>query len=57
MKTQGPKQALNKHGFDVAFGGARVTKRNLVRKNVFILSVIKIIAGPQMSAPRVMEYL
>ena len=46
MKTEGLKQALNKYGFDAAFGGARVaTKRNPALKSESTLSVTASIAG------------
>lgn len=45
MKTEGLKQALNKYGFDAAFGGARAMKRNPALKNVSTLSVTVSIAG------------
>lgn len=47
MKTQGLKQALDKHGFDAAFGGARVMKKNHAQKSVCILFVMSTIAGIQ----------
>lgn len=45
MKTEGLKQALNKYGFDAAFGGARRDEENPVRKNVFTPFVTVSIAG------------
>lgn len=45
MKTQGLKQALNKYGFDAAFGGARRDEENLVRKSVSIHSAIRTTPG------------
>ncbi len=45
MKTQGLKQALNKYGFDAAFGGARRDEEKSRAKSVFIPSVIRTIRG------------
>ena len=47
MKTQGLKQALDKHGFDVAFGGARRDEENLVQRKEFFLSEMKTTTGTQ----------
>lgn len=53
MKTEGLKQALNKYGFDAAFGGARRDEENPARKNVFTPFVTVSIAGTRKSAARV----
>lgn len=45
MKTEGLKQALNKYGFDAAFGGARRDEENPEPKSVFILSVTVFTVG------------
>ena len=45
MKTQGLKQALDKHGFDAAFGGLVEMKRSLVQKSAFTPSVMNTIVG------------
>lgn len=45
MKTEGLKQALNKYGFDAAFGGARRDEENPARKNVFTPFATVSIAG------------
>ncbi len=46
MKTEGLKQALNKYGFDAAFGGARRDEeKNPALKSVFTPSAIVSTAG------------
>lgn len=45
MKTEGLKQALNKYGFDAAFGGARRDEENRGRKSAFTPSATAFIAG------------
>lgn len=45
MKTEGLKQALNKYGFDAAFGGARRDEENHAPKRESIHSVTAFIAG------------
>ena len=50
-KTEGLKQALDQYGFDAAFGGAAVMKKNPVPRNVFSRFVPSSIAGiPRTSA-------
>lgn len=45
MKTEGLKQALNKYGFDAAFGGARRDEEKSALKSESTLSVTASIAG------------
>lgn len=45
MKTQGLKQALDKYGFDAAFGGARRDEEKAVQKSAFIASAIRTTVG------------
>ena len=45
MKTQALLHALDKYKFDAAFGGARVMRKNRVRKNVSSLSGISFTSG------------
>lgn len=45
MKTEGLKQALNKYGFDAAFGGARRDEENPALKSAFTPSAIVSTAG------------
>lgn len=45
MKTEGLKQALDKYGFDAAFGGARRDEENRVLKSVFTHLEIDLIVG------------
>ncbi len=52
MKTEGLKQALNKYGFDAAFGARAVTKRSLVLKSVSTLSAIVSTAGIRKTSAR-----
>ena len=47
MKTQGLKQALDKHGFDVAFGGARRDEENLEPRKGYFHSETKTTIGTQ----------
>lgn len=51
MKTEGLKQALDKYGFDAAFGGARRDEENHAQKNEFIHSVTARIAGSENQRP------
>jgi hypothetical protein len=51
MKTEGLKQALNKYGFDAAFGARAVTKRNPAPKSVSTPSATASTAGTQKPAP------
>lgn len=52
MKTEGLKQALNKYGFDAAFGARAAMKRNPALKNVSTLSVTVSIAGIRKTSVR-----
>ncbi len=52
MKTEGLKQALNKYGFDAAFGGARATKRSRAPKSVFTPSATAFTAGTRKTSAR-----
>jgi sulfate adenylyltransferase subunit 2 len=45
MKTAGLKQELDKYGFDAAFGGPVVTRKNPAPRNVSILSATASTAG------------
>ncbi len=51
MKTEGLKQALNKYGFDAAFGVRAATKRNPALKSESTLSVTLPSLGSEKSAP------
>lgn len=51
MKTEGLKQALNKYGFDAAFGGARRDEEKSRAKERIYSSVTASIAGIRKSAP------
>ena len=50
MKTQGLKQALDEHGFDVAFGGARRDEEKSRAKERIFRSVTRPSLGPEESA-------
>lgn len=52
MKTEGLKQALNKYGFDAAFGARAVTKRNPAPKSVSTLSATASTAGTRKTSVR-----
>ncbi len=52
MKTEGLKQALNKYGFDAAFGGARAMRRNPALKSVSTLSATASTAGIRKTSAR-----
>jgi sulfate adenylyltransferase subunit 2 len=52
MKTEGLKQALNKYGFDAAFGGARRDEENPAPKSVSTLSAIASTAGIRKTSVR-----
>jgi sulfate adenylyltransferase subunit 2 len=52
MKTEGLKQALNKYGFDAAFGGARATKRNPAPKSASTPSATASTAGTRKTSVR-----
>ena len=45
MKTEGLKQALDEHRFDVAFGGARRDEEKAEQKSVFFRLEIRPIGG------------
>ena len=45
MKTEGLKQALDEHRFDVAFGGLVEMKKRAEQKNVFFRLEIRPIGG------------
>ena len=51
MKTEGLKQALNKYGFDAAFGARGAMKRSRVPKSASTLSATAFIAGTRKPAP------
>ena len=57
MKTQALLHALDKYKFDAAFGGAAVTRRRAVRKNVSSRSAISFHAMDRRPAPGVVGYL
>ena len=52
MKTQGLKQALDGHKFDVAFGGARRDEERVAQKNEFSLLEAVVIAGTRKTNDR-----
>ncbi len=52
MKTEGLKQALNKYGFDAAFGARAVTKRSPALKSVSTLSATVSTAGIRKTSAR-----
>lgn len=52
MKTEGLKQALNKYGFDAAFGGARRDEENPAPKSVFTHSATVSTAGIRRTSVR-----
>lgn len=52
MKTEGLKQALNKYGFDAAFGAHGAMKKNRAPKSVSTLSVTASIAGTRKTSVR-----
>lgn len=52
MKTEGLKQALNKYGFDAAFGARAVTKRNPAPKSVSTPSATASTAGTRKTSVR-----
>jgi sulfate adenylyltransferase subunit 2 len=58
MKTQALKQALNKYGFDAAFGGARRDEeKSRAKERVYSFRDKNHRWDPKKPAPRVMEYL
>ena len=58
MKTEALKQALNLHGFDAAFGGARRDEeRSRAKERIFFVQGSFASLGPQEPAPRVLESL
>lgn len=52
MKTEGLKQALDKYGFDAAFGGARRDEENRAPKSVSTLSATVFTAGIRKTSVR-----
>ena len=52
MKTDGLKQALDKYGFDAAFGGARRDEENPAPRSAFFPSATRVIAGTQRTSAR-----
>ena len=58
MKTQGLKQALNAHKFDVAFGGARRDEeKSRAKRTNFFLQKQQPSMGSEKPAPGNLEYL
>ena len=57
MKTQGLKQALDAHKFDVAFGGARRDEEKSRAKERIFPSEAAAIAGIRKTSARNLEYL
>ncbi len=58
MKTQALKQALDKYGFDAAFGGARRDEeKSRAKERIFSLPLGKSSLGPEEPAPRIVEAL
>lgn len=57
MKTQALLHALDKYKFDAAFGGAAVTRKRVVPKNVFIRSATSSINGTEEPASGIMGHL
>ena len=57
MKTEALKQALDLHGFDVAFGGARRDEENPAPRSAFFLSRAGPSLGAESPAPGTVESL
>jgi sulfate adenylyltransferase subunit 2 len=57
MKTEGLKQALDKHGFDAAFGGARRDEENPAPRSACTRSATASTAGTRKPAPGAVERL
>ena len=57
-KTEGLKQALDKYGFDAAFGGARRDEeKSRAKERIFSLPLRQPSLGPEEPAPRAVEPL
>ena len=58
MKTAGLKQALDKYGFDAAFGGARRDEeKSRAKEACFFFSIRMGTLGSKEPTPRTLEYL